>query len=331
MKHLLVLLFLLCAVSVSAQDVIVKKDGSTIVCRIVDLTSSEITYKKWNDLNGSNYVMNRTDASAINYENGKKLNMSEVDNLYKPGNQNDGLQNYNDRALLEIDANEHPKKKLHIAAKWNIKAGPSIDMFTGGHDDFGMKLGYEADFGFFFPFKKSNFVIGIDAFISSYNTQVKNSNKNYNLSSNAVGGSPYIGYNYKIGSTSLLPYIGPSVDFNISESLSVGENYPYAYSYTIIEDMGEIPVHLWNDGYNVGINLGLKAFVSPKLFIDFHCRYNFTSYDYKYRNIARVKPYSTDYRTGEKTYDDEIIIATTRGNKGGNKPLKIVIGIGYQF
>ena len=104
MKQLLVFLFLLCAVGVSAQDVIVKKDGSTIVCRVVELTSTEITYKKWSDLNGFNYVMNRSDASSINYENGKKVSLSEVDNLYQPGNQNDGVQQYNDRALLRLDS-----------------------------------------------------------------------------------------------------------------------------------------------------------------------------------------------------------------------------------
>lgn len=103
MKQLLVFLFLLCTASVSAQDVIVKKDGSTIVCRVVELSSSEITYKKWSDLNGSNYVMNRADASAINYENGKKVKLSEVMNLYQPNNQNDGTQQYNDKALLLLD------------------------------------------------------------------------------------------------------------------------------------------------------------------------------------------------------------------------------------
>jgi len=113
MKQFLVFLFLLCAVGVSAQDVIVKKDGSTIVCRVVELTSSEIVYKKWSDLNGSNYVMNRSDASAINYESGKKVNLSEVENQYRPGNQNDGVQQYNDRALLQLDAAiSRPDKKV---------------------------------------------------------------------------------------------------------------------------------------------------------------------------------------------------------------------------
>lgn len=104
MKQFLILFLFLCSTSIFAQDVIVKKDGSTIVCRVVELTSSEITYKKWGDLNGSNYVMNRSDASAINYQNGKKVNLSEATNLYMPNNQNDGSQKYNDKSLLKMDA-----------------------------------------------------------------------------------------------------------------------------------------------------------------------------------------------------------------------------------
>ena len=121
MKQLLIFLFLLCSMSISAQDVIVKKDGSTIVCRVIELTSSEITYKKWSDLNGSNYVMNRADASAINYENGKKVNLSEPTNLYTPNNQNEGVQQYNDKALLEIDkaiSLPYKKSKKQTATAW---------------------------------------------------------------------------------------------------------------------------------------------------------------------------------------------------------------------
>lgn len=103
MKQLLVLLFLLCTMSVSAQDVIVKKDGSTVVCRVVEVTGTEITYKKWSDLNGSNYVMDKSLASSINYESGKKETFGEMENQYKPNNQNYGVQQYNDRALLKID------------------------------------------------------------------------------------------------------------------------------------------------------------------------------------------------------------------------------------
>ena len=103
-KLLLFLLLIVSASSIQAQDVIVKKDGSTIICRVVEVNSSEIVYKKWTDLNGSNYVMNRADASAINYQNGKRENLGEMTNLYAPNNQNDGTQMVNDKALLIMDA-----------------------------------------------------------------------------------------------------------------------------------------------------------------------------------------------------------------------------------
>ena len=97
---------LLCSASAFAQDVIVKKNGSTVLCRIVEVNSSEVVYKKWTNLKGANYVMERSDVSAINYENGKKDLLSTPDtNQYAPGNQNTGQQQMNDNALLRMDYN----------------------------------------------------------------------------------------------------------------------------------------------------------------------------------------------------------------------------------
>lgn len=102
MKKLLTLLVFLCSLSTFAQDVIVKKDGSTVLCRVVELNTSQIIYKAWTDLNGDSRVMSRSDASAINYQDGKRVDLGEVSNLYTPGNQNDGVQKYNDAALLNM-------------------------------------------------------------------------------------------------------------------------------------------------------------------------------------------------------------------------------------
>ena len=104
MKQLLVFLFLLCSTSMFAQDVIVKKDGSHIECRVVEVNDSGVVYKKWSNLNGNNFEIDRADVSSVNYGDGKKMTFSETNNLYKPGNQNDGMQQYNDNALLAIDA-----------------------------------------------------------------------------------------------------------------------------------------------------------------------------------------------------------------------------------
>jgi len=131
MKQLLVLLLLLCSMSVSAQDVIVKKDGSTVVCRVVEVTATEITYKKWSDLNGSKYVMDKSLASAINYESGKKETFGQTESLYKPNNQNDGEQAMNDRALLQLDASmvDYPQKAKNLKKIGWIVGGA---LFTAG-------------------------------------------------------------------------------------------------------------------------------------------------------------------------------------------------------
>lgn len=72
MKKILILLLLLSATVASAQDVIVKKDGGTIVCRVKEVNPTQVVYRKWSALEGPNYVINRTDISCINYENGDK-------------------------------------------------------------------------------------------------------------------------------------------------------------------------------------------------------------------------------------------------------------------
>lgn len=127
MKKLLLFLFLLCSMSAFAQDVIVKKDGSTVVCRVIEVTSSEITYKKWSDLNGSNYVMDKSLVSAINYENGKKETFSETTSLYLPNNQNDGVQVMNDNALLRMDVEtDKAYKKIKRLKTWGWIGGGAL-------------------------------------------------------------------------------------------------------------------------------------------------------------------------------------------------------------
>lgn len=151
MKHLLILLLLLCSMSVVAQDVIVKKDGSTVVCRVIEVNATEITYKKWGDLNGSNYIMDKSLASAINYENGKKEVFGATESLYKPNNQNDGTQAMNDRALLEMDArvnslkNDLKMRKVRNVIRWTggiflAAAGVGGILNDSSHDEKSTKV-----------------------------------------------------------------------------------------------------------------------------------------------------------------------------------------------
>ena len=58
--------------TVSAQDVIVKKDGSTILSKVMEVNTADIKYKKFSNQNGPTYTIGITDVMAINYENGEK-------------------------------------------------------------------------------------------------------------------------------------------------------------------------------------------------------------------------------------------------------------------
>lgn len=131
MKKLLFLLMLLCPMIASAQDVIVKKDGSTVVCRVEKVSETDITYKLWSDLKGSSFVMDKSLVSSINYESGKKETFSETTSLYTPNNQNNGVQALNDNALLNLDKsldyrNSSEYKKIKRLKIWGWIGGGAI-------------------------------------------------------------------------------------------------------------------------------------------------------------------------------------------------------------
>ncbi len=137
MKQLLVFLFLLCAMSVSAQDVIVKKDGSTILSKVLEVGQEEIKYKKFDNLDGPTYTIQKSELQTINYQNGAKDTFSapvREENRYLPNNQNDGTQQYNDRALLELDKRTGyqsvllKKMKFRNALRWT---GGSLSATVG--------------------------------------------------------------------------------------------------------------------------------------------------------------------------------------------------------
>lgn len=90
-------LFLLCINGmVMAQDVIVKTDQSTVLSKVLEITSTEIKYKKWNNIEGPTYSIDRSEVLNINYENGEVENFSNTaekqQQTYSQGNMsNDGL------------------------------------------------------------------------------------------------------------------------------------------------------------------------------------------------------------------------------------------------
>lgn len=74
-------LFLLLAVSalnVYAQDVIVKKDGSTILSKVLEVNPNDVKYKKFSNQNGPTYTIDKSELMSINYQNGEHENFNNA-------------------------------------------------------------------------------------------------------------------------------------------------------------------------------------------------------------------------------------------------------------
>ena len=54
------------AVCASAQDMIVKKDGTVIQAKVMKVGTSEVDYKKWSNQNGPQYSIAVADILANN-------------------------------------------------------------------------------------------------------------------------------------------------------------------------------------------------------------------------------------------------------------------------
>lgn len=105
MKKLLFLLMLACSTCTYAQDVIVKKDGSTIPSKVLEIGQDDIIYKRYDQPNGPTYSIKKSEIQSINYQNGAKDTFSPSSreaNRFLPNNQNDGEQHINDKALLDL-------------------------------------------------------------------------------------------------------------------------------------------------------------------------------------------------------------------------------------
>lgn len=115
MKRILLLMMFMCSLCTWAQDVIVKKDGSTVVCRVIEVTKTEVIYKKWTDLEGSNYIIDKSLVSAINYENGKKDNLDDTAATVQ------STKLMTDDELLKMVSNEEVQKKIKTPAQLKAK------------------------------------------------------------------------------------------------------------------------------------------------------------------------------------------------------------------
>lgn len=84
MKKLTILFALLVSVSaLNAQDIITQRDGTDIQAKVTEVGISQISYKKYSNLDGPTYIIGKNDILMITYENGER----EMYNTTQNGSQ----------------------------------------------------------------------------------------------------------------------------------------------------------------------------------------------------------------------------------------------------
>ena len=77
-KHIITtLITLLTHILAFSQDIITKKSGETIKAKVLEVTTDEVKYKKFENQNGPIYSVLKTEIVLISYENGTKDIFSE--------------------------------------------------------------------------------------------------------------------------------------------------------------------------------------------------------------------------------------------------------------
>ncbi len=72
MRKLLVALLCLVSLSASAQDQIICRNGDEITSKILKISKTEVEYKKWSNIEGPTYTLDKADIFMIKYQNGEK-------------------------------------------------------------------------------------------------------------------------------------------------------------------------------------------------------------------------------------------------------------------
>ncbi len=137
------MMLLMCSVSAWAQDVIVKKDGSLVVCRILEVTQTEVVYQKWDDKDESKYIVNQGDLTSIQYKDGTKRlfesTAKPIVQVNQPKTDDELLKMANHMDLRTTNKVERKIKKLK---RWGWTLG-GLMMATGAGIIVGMAVSPE--------------------------------------------------------------------------------------------------------------------------------------------------------------------------------------------
>ncbi len=144
------LLVILCALVGRAQDVIVMKNGDLVESQVLEISPTEIKYKKHSNPKGPTYTIAKSTVLAINYKNGEKEIIEAVEKTSAPkeetanaeiGQPNDSLNQHviklhNEGTVWYTKGEENKKKatllmcQLQVSDK-SVLANEDVTMLVG--------------------------------------------------------------------------------------------------------------------------------------------------------------------------------------------------------
>ena len=89
MKRVLTVLIVLMALHSASQDYIILKNGDEIKAKVLEINNTDIDYKKYSNINGPTYHLNKSEIFMIKYASGDK------DVFNKTNSNSSTTQNYN--------------------------------------------------------------------------------------------------------------------------------------------------------------------------------------------------------------------------------------------
>lgn len=135
MRNYLTLFLLMFSSILFAHDVIVKKDGSTILSKVYEIGKKEIKYKKFSNLNGPLYNISIKEVFSVNYENGEK-------DLF------DKIEEIEESRYETVETNGFYKKETNMYSNFSVGfAGFGVkttgdDRYDLNYDSYGFSLEY---------------------------------------------------------------------------------------------------------------------------------------------------------------------------------------------
>ena len=118
MKKLVFLcLFLVVSCFVNAQDMIVKKDGSIIKVKVLEVGEDAIKYKKADNPDGPTYSVSKSNLTSINYANGEVEKFESEEKVSKKNDDDEDSEKEEKPKKNAILEDENLKKTLEGLAK----------------------------------------------------------------------------------------------------------------------------------------------------------------------------------------------------------------------